>query len=146
MNQREYTVLKKEEGQSFGQIAMDLKVAVFQVEGWYHDEIKKRKKKEWEEREKEREENLIKWKEGEKEREEEFIQWKIELQKDETKAYNKLIWDTHHTENWGVEHDCRYDDCDGKIARKVLSHYKNKYAFIECTLCGRHQKWLRYPI
>ena len=146
MNQREYTVLKKEEGQSFGQIARDLKVAVFQVEGWYIDEIKKRKKKEWEEREKERKENLIKWKEGEKEREEEFIQWKIELQKDETKAYNKLIWDTHHTENWGVEHDCRYDDCDGKIARKVLSHYKNKYAFIECTLCGRHQKWLRYPI
>ena len=144
MNQREYTVLKKEEGQSFHQIARYLKVSSFLVEGWYHDEIKKRKKKEWEEREKERKENLIKWEEGEKEREEKSIQWKIELQKDETKAYNKLIWDTHHTEDWGVEHDCRYDDCDGKISRKVLSHYENKYAFLECSLCGRHQKWLRY--
>ncbi len=131
MNQREYVVLKKEEGQSFGQIAMYLKVAVFQVEGWYYDEIKKRKKKEEEEQ----------WKRIEEER----IQWTIELQEGETKAYNKLRWNTNHTVDWGVEHDCKYDDCDGKIARKVLSHYENKYAFIECTLCGRHQKWLRYP-
>ena len=132
MNKREYTVLKKEEGQSFGQIATYLKVAVFQVEGWYYDEIKKRKKKELEEER--------------KRIEEERIQWTIELQEGETKAYNKLYWDTHHTEDWGVEYDCQYDNCDGKIARKVLSHHKNKYAFIECTLCGRHQKWLRYPI
>ena len=72
------------------------------------------------------------------------IKDKIKLEEDETEAYNKLIWDTHHTENWGVEHDCRYDDCDGKISRKVLSHYENKYAFLECSLCGRHQKWLSY--
>ena len=131
MNQREYVILKKDEGQSFGQIARDLKVAVFQVKGWYYDEIEKRKKKELEEER--------------KRIEDQFIENQIRWQKDQTKAYNKLIWDTHHTEDWGVEYDCQYDDCDGKIARKVLSHYKNKYAFIECTLCGRHQKWLRYP-
>jgi len=130
MNQREYTVLKKEEGQSFNQIAMDLKVDIFQVKGWYIDEIKKRKKKEDEEQ----------WKRIE----DDSIKHKIKWEEDETEAYNKLIWDTHHTENWGVEHDCRYDDCDGKISRKVLSHYENKYAFLECSLCGRHQKWLRY--
>ena len=74
------------------------------------------------------------------------IQRGIELEEKESKAYNKLIWDTNNTEDWGVEYDCRYDGCDGKISRKVINHHKaHHYAFLECSLCGRHQKWLKNP-
>ena len=120
MNQREYTFLKREEGQSFQQIAKDLKVFVYQVKGWYKDEQKKQDEKR-------------------------ILEYGIKCEERQTYYYNKLIWDTHHTEDWGVEYECQYSGCDSKIARKVLSHRKNFYAFLECTLCGRQQKWLKFP-
>ena len=124
MNQREYTVIKREEGQSFDQIAKSLKVDPWIVEGWYIQDYKKYRQKQWED-------NLI--------------NIEIKEEEKETQRYNKLIWDTDHTEDWGVEHDCRYDNCDCKISRKVISHFENQYAFLECSLCGRWQKWLRKP-
>jgi len=139
MNQREYTFIKREEGQSFDQIAKFLKVESWIVEGWYIQDSKKYRqsnltckfRSEIEKMNKRREDNLI--------------DIEIKEEEEETQRYHKLIWDTDHTEDWGVEHDCRYDDCDCKISRKVISHFEQHYAFLECSLCGRWQKWLKKP-